>query len=191
MKIIERMLLSGKHTCPWWLAYAWDHRLRKLIHDPQRMLKPYLSEGDNAADIGCGMGYFSIALAHYVGPSGRVFAVDIQPRMLDILIRRARKRNVHGPIVTILAGDQEQEVDAGLDFMLTFWMLHEVDDKAAFLRRWYASLKPTGKYLLVEPVIHVSRQRFRAEVDLCRHIGFESLSRPAVGFSRAMLFEKS
>jgi ubiquinone/menaquinone biosynthesis C-methylase UbiE len=190
MGLIKNFLLFEKHTCPWWLAYSWDHRLRRWIHDPQRILKPYLSAGDRVADIGCGMGYFSIAMADCVGASGTVFAVDIQQKMLDILNHRARKRYARPQIKTIRAGCEDNHIDGGLDFILTFWMLHEVEDKETFLRNWYSLLKADGKYLLVEPIIHVSHKRFDEEVRRCRQIGFEEKSHPHVRVSRAVLFRK-
>jgi len=189
--MIKKLLLFEKHTCPWWLAYTWDHRLRQLVHDADSILKPYVSNGHRVADIGCGMGYFSIAMAEYVGAAGRVFAVDRQPQMLDVLNKRAQKRNPRLRIRTMLAGREKDDIGLSLDFILTFWMLHEVDDKAAFLQNWYSHLKVGGKYLLVEPKIHTSRQLFDEEVKICRHIGFEQLSRPHVRVSRAVLFEKA
>jgi hypothetical protein len=55
----------------------------------------------------------------------------------------------------------------------------------------YSHLKEGGKYLLVEPRIHTSRPLFDEEVNICRHIGFEQLSRPHVRVSRAALFKKN
>ena len=191
MRWIKKFLLFDKHTCPWWLAYTWDHRLRKWIHDARVMLKPYLSEGDHVADVGCGMGYFSIAMAGYVGDSGRVFAVDLQRQMLDVLSRRASKHEAGQRIQTVLAGSENKYIHGPLDFILTFWMLHEVDNKAAFLRTWFSHLKENGTYLLVEPRIHTSWKLFDEEVELCRQIGFEQIGHPRVRFSRAALFQKT
>jgi ubiquinone/menaquinone biosynthesis C-methylase UbiE len=191
MGLIKNFLLFKKHTCPWWLAYSWDNRLRKLIHDARQILKPYLSEGDRVADIGCGMGYFSIAMVEYVGSSGKIFAVDLQQKMLDILNERSKKLNARLPIKTILAGSEEKDIEVSLDFILSFWMLHEVEDKEAFLKNWYSFLKEGGKYLLVEPKIHTTQKLFDEEVKICKHIGFEEISHPQVRVSRAVLFRKT
>lgn len=190
MSWIKKFLLFEEHTCPWWMAYSWDHRLRRWFHNTHVILKPYLSEGDRVADIGCGMGYFSIAMADYVGLSGTVFAVDLQRQMLDVLNRRARKHDSGQRIQTVLAGNEKKYIDGPLDFILTFWMLHEVEDKAAFLLTWHSHLKEGGTYLLVEPKIHTSRKLFAEEVKLCRQIGFEQIARPRIRISRAALFMK-
>lgn len=190
MRWMKKALLFDEHTCPWWLAYTWDNRLRRWLHDTRVILKPYLSEGDHVADVGCGMGYFSIAMADCVGDSGRVFAVDLQQQMLDVLNRRARKHPAGPRIQTVLAGSENKYIRGPLDFILTFWMLHEVDRKDAFLRTWYSHLKEGGTYLLVEPRIHTSPKLFDEEVNLCRQIGFELADRPHVRVSRAALFKK-
>lgn len=76
--------MTDKHICPWWLAYTFDNPLRRYFHDPQAILMPYLREGMTAIDLGCGMGYFSRAMAKIVGDAGKVISVDLQTKMLDI-----------------------------------------------------------------------------------------------------------
>jgi ubiquinone/menaquinone biosynthesis C-methylase UbiE len=83
--------MKEHHVCPWWLAYTFDNPLRRLIHRTAAMFHGLVEEGMTVLDIGCGMGYFSIALAKIVGPRGLVIAVDLQPQMLNILRKRAEK----------------------------------------------------------------------------------------------------
>jgi len=56
----------AKHTCPWWGGYLIDNRLRRLLHNPERILAAYLQPGMTVMDFGCGMGFFSIAMAGMV-----------------------------------------------------------------------------------------------------------------------------
>ena len=81
----------GPHVCPWWGGYFIDNRLRRWLHNPEQILAPYVSPGMTAMDFGCGMGMFSIAMAKLVGDKGRVIAVDLQQKMLDVLQKRARR----------------------------------------------------------------------------------------------------
>ena len=74
----DSLSMKDKHICPWWLAYTFDNPLRRYFHDPHAILKPYLQEGMTAIDLGCGMGYFSRAMAKIVGETGKVIAVDLQ-----------------------------------------------------------------------------------------------------------------
>ena len=86
--------MTDKHICPWWLAYTFDNPLRRYFHDPQVILTPYLQEGMTAIDLGCGMGYFSRAMAKIVGDTGKVISADLQKEMLAITRMRAEKDGV-------------------------------------------------------------------------------------------------
>ncbi len=78
-------LTGQKFVCPWWLCFTFDNPLRKLLHDPEAILRPYVHEGDRVIDIGPGMGYFTIPLAQLVGAQGRVTAIDIQSKCLPYM----------------------------------------------------------------------------------------------------------
>ena len=193
-RILRRMLLMDQHTCPWWLAYSWDHRLRKLIHDPNKIIKPLVRPGDTLLDLGCGMGYFSIAMAELTGEGGTVYAVDIQQKMLDILVKRVKNKSIEkiiNPVLVAGNSDPGDKIAAGsIDLILSFWMLHEVEDKQNFLDTWLARLKTNGLYFLVEPKIHTSEQLFSEEIRICSQFGLELIDHPKVGISRTALFRK-
>lgn len=106
--------------------------MRGLVHNPEKILKPFVSEGDVVADVGCGMGFFSFGLASLVGSSGHVYAINVQPKMLEVLNSRRQKFDSFLPITSVLVSDVDQHVQSPIDFLLTFWMLHEVDDKTFF-----------------------------------------------------------
>jgi ubiquinone/menaquinone biosynthesis C-methylase UbiE len=61
-------------------AGALDISLRKLLQNPQKILKPFIKEGMTVADLGCGPGFFTIEMAKMVGNNGKVTAVDLQER---------------------------------------------------------------------------------------------------------------
>jgi 2-polyprenyl-3-methyl-5-hydroxy-6-metoxy-1,4-benzoquinol methylase len=84
-KIIDKLFSRDDHVCPWWMAWTFDNPLRKLYQDPERILGSFVRDGMTVADIGCGMGYFSVAMAKMVGPGGRVLSVDLQEKMLQYL----------------------------------------------------------------------------------------------------------
>ena len=177
------------HICPWRHAYLFDHVGRRLFQKPERLLAPYLGEGMTALDIGCGMGFFSIGMAKLVGASGRVIAVDVQPEMLDVLMKRAGRKGVAARIRVCRCDADSLGVEAPVDFALAFWMVHEVPDKAAFARQVRACLKAGGKFLVAEPKLHTSRARFREEIETIEAAGMRLIGRPRVGLSAAALFE--
>ena len=65
------------HVAPWQSHYLADHSIRRLVHPPKKLFGPHVAPGMTAADLGCGMGVFTIPLARMVGPEGRVVAVDL------------------------------------------------------------------------------------------------------------------
>jgi len=75
--------MAGHGVCPWWIGYLLASPLRRLQCDPAALLAPYVREGVAVLEPGPGMGFFTLELARRVGPTGRVIAVDIQPRMID------------------------------------------------------------------------------------------------------------
>jgi SAM-dependent methyltransferase len=186
----DRVLRMNDGVCPWWLCYSFDNPLRRLIHNPVRLLEPYIKPGMTAVDIGCGMGYFTLGLAKLVGPGGRVIAVDLQEEMLAALYRRARKAGLADRIVLHRCRPDHLGVEESADFVLAFWMAHELKDKSRFFTQISAFLKPDGRLLLVEPKFHVIRSRFEQTVEACRAAGFRMLGEPAVALSRAVLMEK-
>ncbi len=181
----------AKHICPWWFAYTFDNPLRRLFHKPEEIFLPHLGEGMTAIDIGCGIGYFSICMARIVGSTGKVIAVDVQQKMLDILRKRATKAGVNERITTILCADNNIGIEEQVDFALTFWMAHETPDELQLLKQVHAILKKSGTLLVAEPKLHVSAAEFKKTVSLAREAGFTEILSPQIAFSHTALFEKS
>jgi ubiquinone/menaquinone biosynthesis C-methylase UbiE len=178
------------HVCPWWLAYTFDHRLRRVFHKPERILAPYVKTGMTVLDLGCGMGYFSIAMARMVGESGLVLSADIQRQMLDVLMRRARHAGVDRRIRPCLCEPERLCVDQQADFALAFYMVHETPNPPAFLDQVRATLKPGAQFLFVEPKWHVPRQDFERSLDHALKNGFTLAGRPKVSISHTALLTR-
>ena len=179
------------HVCPWWLAYSFDNSIRSLFHKPEKMLGPYLKEGMTAIDIGCGMGFFSIGMAKIVGETGSVISVDLQPEMIEVVRKRAKKAGIYHRLRLHRCDKDDIGIKDRVDFALTFWMVHEVPEPQHFLKQVHSILKPGGKLLLVEPKMHTSFRRFK-EIDASAgKAGLCPVEYPNIRFSRAALFGKS
>jgi ubiquinone/menaquinone biosynthesis C-methylase UbiE len=172
----------------WRANYFIDHPLRRLVHSPATLFGPYLSAGMTVLDVGCAMGVFTIPLARMVGPRGRVIAVDIQRESLDVLARRARRKGLADRIETRLVSPGDLGVAEPVEFALAFWMAHETPDPEALLRQVRRCLKPDGRFMLIEPVLHVSREQFSLMVASARAAGLEPRDEPRVRFSHACVF---
>ena len=178
-------------TCPWWFTWTFDNPLRRLVHDAHKMLEPYVVPGSRVADIGCGMGYFTVELARSVGPAGNVQAVDMQPQQLRVAERRCRRAGVAERVRFIEATAESLELTGPVDFVLAFWMLHEVGDRAGFFDQLRAATEPGGRVLVAEPMFHVSREQVEAELALAAVHGFYGAMRDGiVRFSWAFELER-
>jgi 2-polyprenyl-3-methyl-5-hydroxy-6-metoxy-1,4-benzoquinol methylase len=175
-------------VCPWWLLPTFDNPLRRLIQNPYRILNRWVHPGDTVIDLGCGMGYFSIPLAQLVGSQGKVVCIDVQQQMLDGLRRRAEKAGVLDTITMRRCEPTRLGIPEPADFVLAFWMLHEVPDQQAFLAEVQAHLEASGRFLLVEPVGHVGGRAFQRSVETAALVGLVIVDRPAVMASRSALF---
>jgi ubiquinone/menaquinone biosynthesis C-methylase UbiE len=189
-KILDFIFVRDKHVCPWWLCFTFDNIFRKLIQDPSKILKPYIKEGDTILDVGPGMGYFTIPLARLTGAKGHVIAADIQEKMLLALKKRADQGGLDKRIIRHLSSPDSLGVKEKVNFILAFWMVHEVPDKQRFLNELFLVLKDNGTFLLVEPAIHVTKANFEETVNLAIQAGFALSERPRIFTSRSALLVK-
>ena len=189
-RLADLIFFRNHHLCPRWMCFTFDNGLRRLVQNPERIVQAYLREGDTALDVGPGIGYFTIPMAKIVGDRGRVIAADIQQSMLDGIQRRAIRAGVAHRINLHLATSVSLDIQAKADFILAFWMAHEVPDQHSFFAQLHAVLKEGGTFLLVEPKLHVSRARFGAQIKTAMEVGFKATDCPAIPLSLAMLFKK-
>jgi len=189
-KLIDKLLSRDEHVCPWWMAWTFDNPLRKLFQDPERILGSFVRDGMTVADIGCGMGYFSIAMVKMVGPGGRVLSVDLQEKMLQYLKKRAVTEGLQDRITTTLAEPDDIKIAGQVEFILAFWMVHEVKDIPRFFDQVAKVLKPKGKMLYVEPRMHVTQKRFEEILGYATDAGFAVHDCPKIGMSRSAVLER-
>ena len=180
-------------VCPWWLGYLLASPLRRLIDNPAGLLAPYVKEGMTVLEPGPGMGFFTLELARLVGPAGQVIAVDIQPRMLEGLKRRAARAGLAGRIQTRLAQPGSLGISDvfGAGFALAFAVVHEMPDAGRFFAEVAAVLKPGGSVLLAEPNWHVKPPVFEDEQRYAAEAGLTVVGRPPVRRSHSALLKKA
>jgi ubiquinone/menaquinone biosynthesis C-methylase UbiE len=178
---------DSSRICSWKIAFALDNPIRKIIHNPQKILGRYIEPGQIVLDLGCGPGTFSLAMAKMVGESGKVIAVDIQEEMLQMVREKAARQGLGSRIVTHKSGPDRIGLSEKVDFALAFYMVHEVSNAEAFLKEVACVIKPRGKLLIVEPKMHVSPAAFEKTIEVARLAGLRSISEPKIRFSRSKL----
>jgi ubiquinone/menaquinone biosynthesis C-methylase UbiE len=181
---------GGHRICPWWLAYFFDNPLRRMIHPPDRILGPHINKGMTVLDFGCGFGHFALGMARLTGGSGQVIAADVQQKMLDKTLARARKAGLDTIIHPRLCDGNGIGPLPPLDFALICNALHETPDPAAVLFELFGLLKPAGRFLLMEPAAHLKTRDFDAEVAMACKAGFEISDHPAITRELCVLFQK-
>jgi tRNA A58 N-methylase Trm61 len=168
--------------------------LRRLWQDPARILQPYVHSGMTVVEPGPGMGFFTLELARLVGPSGRVVAVELQPKMLDGLRRRMAKAGLAERVDCRLAAPDSlgiADLDDAADLVLAFAVVHEMPSPAVFFSEVAHCLKRHGMLLLSEPAGHVKPLDFDDELKFAASAGFRLVARPAIGSSRTALLERT
>jgi ubiquinone/menaquinone biosynthesis C-methylase UbiE len=180
-------------VCPWWQGYWLASPLRKLLHDPTSILKPFVREGMTVFEPGPGMGFFTLPMARMVGQSGRVVAVDIQPQMIENLRRKARRSSVDNRIECRLmesSGMGISDLAGKVDFILAFAVVHEMPDSMKFFTESFLALKRGGKVLFSEPSSHIDNSEFQKSLDLARKAGFEVESIPRIRSNQSAVLVK-
>jgi len=87
--------MSDKKQAKNWLFLrrppAFLDPIRRLFEPPHRLIKPFILKGQVVADLGCGSGYYALPLAELVGHEGKVYAVDLGEKCIQVLKKRANK----------------------------------------------------------------------------------------------------
>lgn len=108
-----------------------------------------LQPGEVVADLGCGTGYFTWRMARAVGAQGRVYGIEIQPEMLDLLDRNMKARGVTN-VVPVLGTVTDPQLPQSVDLVLMVDVYHEFSHPAEMMAAVCRRLKPGGRVVLIE-----------------------------------------
>jgi ubiquinone/menaquinone biosynthesis C-methylase UbiE len=124
---------------------------RETEEEPDKALAAIgIAKGSTVADIGAGSGYMSWRMAALVGPTGKVYANDIQQKMLDLLKKNVEQRKLTN-VETVLGAVDDPKLPAGqIDMALLVDVYHEFSEPQKMLRHIRDSLKPDGRLVLLE-----------------------------------------
>jgi ubiquinone/menaquinone biosynthesis C-methylase UbiE len=146
--------VSGRRFAPvmGWQGADWLERNERVDEEEPDIALDALKipKGASVADVGAGSGYMTVRLAKRVGPSGTVYANDLQPQMLEMLRRRLEKEKITN--VTLVQGtvDDPKLPPASVDLELMVDVYHELSQPQAMLRALRQALKPGGRLVLLE-----------------------------------------
>ncbi|MGD8777450.1 MAG: methyltransferase domain-containing protein [Ignavibacteria bacterium] len=179
-------------VCPVERANSLDGKIRWWLQNPNKILSPYVKEGMKVLDVGCGPGFFSIELAKMVGKSGKVFSVDLQEGMLQKLRNKIYGTTLEGIINLIKCEKDKINVPEKVDFILAFYMVHEVPNKDSFFETLKNILNEKGEFLIVEPkFFHVSKKEFDFTIKKAEAAGFKATKGPKLPFSFSAILKNA
>ena len=117
-------------------------------HEVMTALK--LKLGEVLADIGAGSGYFTFRLAHHVGDTGRVYAVDVSPEMIVHLNRRIRDLQLKNVVTILAAPDDPLLADGSVDRFLICDTWHHIENHPRYLGLLKKMLKADGQVVMID-----------------------------------------
>lgn len=146
--------ISGRRFAPvmGWQGADWLERSeREIEEEPEKALDALGNlTGATVADVGAGSGYFTVRLSTRVGPSGRVFANDLQPEMLKLLGARLARERIPNVALVLGSIDDPRLPPASIDLVLMVDVYHEFSEPQKMLRAIRIALKPNGRLVLLE-----------------------------------------
>ncbi len=172
-----------KKLCPIWVGYLMASPVRRLFEDPYRLIRPHVQPGGTVLDIGCAMGYLSLPAARLVGSHGRVVCVDLQPRMIEVLRRRASRSRLLGRMELQVCQESDLgvgDLDSCVDLALAIHVVHEVPQVPRFFDQVVRTLRRSGRLLMVEPKGHVRSEEFAETRDLAVSARLTIIDHPPV-----------
>jgi ubiquinone/menaquinone biosynthesis C-methylase UbiE len=183
----------AERVCPVWVGYLLVNPIRRLFQNPDKILRPYISDGMTVLDIGCAMGFFSLPAARMAGRSGKVICIDMQEKMIAALRKRALKAGVLDSIKTRICNQHSLEIDdmtEQVDFAFAIAVVHEIQDASRFFLEIYRALKPGSVFLIIEPKGHIAAGEFETTVSIAEKTGVTVIGRPRTRAGRTVVLKK-
>ena len=167
-----------------------DNEKRRQVMPPVKTLEMLgFTGGVDMADIGCGIGYFSIPAAQMAGAASKIYALDITVEMLDEVEKRALEAGVSN-IRNIMVEEYDLKLEEqSVGFAILSNVLHEIEDKKRYVSEICRILQKGGKLAIIEwekidgesgpPIVH--RISFDEVAELLSENGFENIVKLSIG----------
>lgn len=128
-----------------------DNELRREVFPPKKTLELLgVEKTDTMADIGCGIGYFTIPAAEIIDKNNRIYGLDIEQEMLDEVEVKAASLNIKN-VTTVKTDEYDLKLpDNSVSFGLMVNVLHEIEDKEKLLKEIHRITKENGKLAIIE-----------------------------------------
>ena len=142
------ILLAG---CATLKQCAYEGFSRDEWQQPERVIQSLeIRPGDQVADLGSGGGYFTFRLAKAVGPTGKVYAVDIDQDMIDLVAQQAKKENAGNIEVILAKPDDPLLPNASVDLVLSVNTYHHIGNRVSYFAALRKVLRQNGRIAIID-----------------------------------------
>jgi ubiquinone/menaquinone biosynthesis C-methylase UbiE len=163
---------KNAYVCPMRMAGILTNKIRLSLHNPNKILKPFIKKNMVAIDIGCGPGVFSIEIAKLLEGTGKVISVDMQEQMLELLKNEIKGKPFENNIALHKCTQNKIGLNENVDFVLMFYMVHEVPNKNNMFNEVLPKINKNGLIMIVEP-FWISGRKFKEIIKYIIGNGFE------------------
>ena len=172
------------------MANALDSKFRRLLHNPNKILKPFIRKNMTVLDVGCGPGVFSVEIAKLMEGTGKIISADMQEGMLEIIRNKIRGTPFENRFVLHKCQPDRVGVSEKLDFVLMFYMVHEVPDRNSLFAEILPLINRDGLLMIAEPSL-VSKKAFSAMINSVKEYGFSEECGIKISFGRGIVLKRT
>lgn len=184
-----------KSAYPYWARMTLNNPLRRrLINRDKLVREAGVTLGSNVLEIGSGVGFFTEYLAKYAGKEGKVFAQDVEPRMIDTLKKRMEEFTISENIVLMLSPSTKLDLpDKSIDVVFTANVFEEIE-KEGFIDSTITEIdricKHGGYLFYMEHMHGVGLERINNTISMLEKAGFQRMSLRKTRFNVYATFRK-
>ena len=175
---LETIIRLVKHfihlPSPSFVVYLLNNPIRRKLLPPARVIDCLgIREGMNILEVGHGSGFFTFELAGYAGPSGHVYAVDIEPKMTTLLEKKIKQKKIKNITPRTASAYEIPLPNNGVDLVFMGGVIGEIPDKQKALREMQRVLKEEGFLAVMECLIDPDYPRRKTVINWFEDGGFK------------------
>jgi ubiquinone/menaquinone biosynthesis C-methylase UbiE len=180
-----------KFPMPEFLANMIDNPVRRKIQPPREMpLRHGIEPGMLVLEVGPGNGRYSVETARQVGDTGKVFAIDIEPKMVERVSRRAQAEGITNLEAKVADVYDLPFEDGTFDAIYMITVIGEIPDPDRALNEFYRVLKPSGTVAFSEVLMDPDYPLARTLIRKAHMANFRLKQRVGNFFAYTLVFEK-
>ena len=138
-------------SCARLKQFAYEGFNRDSWQQPDKVIAALnLHPGEVVADLGSGGGYFTFKLARAVAPSGKVYAVDVDKDMIELIAKRLKEESGNNVETILATATDPLLLQTGVDLIFTVNTYHHIADRLAYFANARKYLRPGGRIAIID-----------------------------------------